>query len=445
MIMGISTKSDLHCLYTYEISSSSYRYLPPMIEYERFALNNGFRVVLHKDLTTPLVAINVLYDVGSKDENPDKTGFAHLFEHLMFGGSDGAASFDDPIQNAGGECNAFTNSDITNFFSILPADNLELGLFLEADRMHRLTLNEKTLNVQRSVVTEEFKETCLNQPYGDMWHKLAPLAYKQHAYKWPTIGLDISHIAQASIEDVGSFYQRYYGPNNAICVIAGNFERDSVLKMLEKHFGSIPARARPQREDDREPFQSESRRLTHYSNIPVDTLYMAFHMPGRTEENYYPNDLLSDIMASGKSARLYQVLVRQLQICTEADAYITGTIDPGLLIIEAKPSNGHTLEEIESAIWDVLNKLTSQQISGRELEKHKNKIESSICFSNISILNKAMNLAFYELIGEPDLINTEQEKYQGITADDMQAAAQIIFKEENCSTLYYRKVKGQLI
>ena len=410
-----------------------------MIKYERITLNNGLRVVLHQDQTTPLVAINVLYDVGSKDENPGKTGFAHLFEHLMFGGSDGAESFDDPIQNAGGECNAFTNSDITNFFSILPADNLELGLYLEADRMHRLTLNEKTLNVQRNVVTEEFKETCLNQPYGDMWHNLAPLAYQKHAYKWPTIGLEIAHITQASIDDVGSFYQSYYGPNNAICVIAGNFDRDKVLDILENQFRSIPARPRPDRQIEREPVQTGSRTLTHHSNIPVDTLYMAFHMPGRTEDNYYPSDLLSDILASGKSARLYQSLVRQLQLCTEADAYITGTIDPGLLIIEAKPSNGHTLDEIESAIWNLLNEMITRPLSLKELEKHKNKIESSICFSNISILNKAMNLAFYELIGETELINTEQEMYQGIKANDMQEAARVIFRRDNCSTLYYRK------
>jgi len=408
-----------------------------MINYESFTLKNGLRVILHQDLTTPLAAINILYDVGSKDENPAKTGFAHLFEHLMFGGSDGAESYDDPIQNAGGECNAFTNSDITNFFSILPADNLELGLFLEADRMHRLTLNEKSLNIQRSVVTEEFKETCLNQPYGDMWHNLAPLAYHQHAYKWPTIGLEISHIEQASIDDVGAFYQSYYGPNNAICVVAGNFDRELVKNMLEKHFGGIPSRPRPERQLNAELPQTESRKLTHHSNIPVDTLYMAFHMPGRTEEEYYPSDLLSDIMASGKSARLYQTLVRQLQICTEADAFISGTIDPGLLIIEAKPSNGHTLEEIEAAVWDILNELKTQKISDRELEKHKNKIESSICFSNISILNKAMNLAFYELIGEPELINTEQGKYQGITSESIQLAAQAIFQQENCSTLNY--------
>jgi zinc protease len=419
-----------------------YRYLRPMIEYERFTLKNGLRVILHQDLTTPLVAINMLYDVGSRDEHPDKTGFAHLFEHLMFGGSDGAESFDDPIQNAGGECNAFTNSDVTNFFSILPADNLELGLYLEADRMHRLTLNEKTLNIQRSVVIEEFKETCLNQPYGEMWHNLAPLAYRQHAYKWPTIGMEISHIDQASIDDVGSFYQSYYGPNNAICVIAGNFERDLLFAMLEKHFGSIPDRPRPIRDLEREPEQTESRKRTHHSNIPVDTLYMAFHMPGRTDENYYPSDLLSDIMASGKSARIYQTLVRQLQLCTEADVYITGTIDPGLIIVEAKPSNGHTLKEIETAVWDLLDELITEKISDRELEKHKNKIESSICFSNISILNKAMNLAFYELIGEPELINTEQEKYQGITADSIQQAARVIFLKENCSTLYYRKAVG---
>lgn len=410
-----------------------------MIKYERHTLDNGLRVLLHHDATTPLVAINVLYDVGSRDEDPEHTGFAHLFEHLMFGGSEGAESFDDPIQNAGGDCNAFTNSDVTNFFSILPAENLPLGLFLEADRMHRLVLNEKVLDTQRKVVTEEFKETCLNQPYGDIWHILAPLAYHEHPYKWPTIGDKIEHIAASTIDDVARFYKAFYGPNNAICVISGNYDPATIMKTVETYFGGIPARPRPERNLNIEPPQGDQRRLIHRSDIPTDSIFMAFHMPSRTDSGYYTADLISDLLASGKSSRLYQALVREQELCVEADAYITGTIDPGLLIIEAKPANGYPLETIEQAIWEVLEELKDTPVGDVELSRHQNKIESSIHFSNTSILNKAMNLAFFELIDEIELINNEYYQYQRITAEEIQRTARSLLRPENCSVLYYQK------
>ena len=410
-----------------------------MIKYHRHTLDNGLRVILHHDATTPLVAINMLYDVGSRDEDPAHTGFAHLFEHLMFGGSEGAESFDDPIQNAGGDCNAFTNSDVTNFFSILPAENLPLGLFLEADRMQNLVLNEKVLDTQRKVVTEEFKETCLNQPYGDIWHVLAPLAYREHSYKWPTIGDKIEHITASTIDDVARFYKSYYGPNNAICVIAGNYNEDTIIADIEKFFGDIPARNRPDRNIPIEPHQSDERRLIHRSDIPVDTIFLAFHMPSRSDAGYYTADLISDLLAAGKSSRLYQALVREQELCIEADAYITGTIDPGLLIVEAKPANGYPLETIENAIWRVLDELKDSPVDSVELARHQNKIESSIHFSNCSILNKAMNLAFFELIGDIELINTEHYQYQRITAEEISAAARKLLSRENCSVLYYQK------
>lgn len=410
-----------------------------MIAYERFELSNGLRVVLHPDMTTPLVTINVLYDVGSRDENPDRTGFAHLFEHLMFGGSVGAESFDDPIQNAGGECNAFTNSDVTNFFSVLPASNIELGLFLEADRMHRLILNERSLEVQRKVVTEEFKETCLNQPYGDLWHFLAPLSYQEHSYKWPTIGSKLEHIADASLDDVATFYNKYYGPDNAICVIAGNFDRDEVLRLIDRHFARIPSRHHPLRNIPEEARQEVPRRLEHFANVPVDTMFMTFHMGGRKDPLYYTADMLSDILGSGKSSRLHQRLVREQTLCSEIDAYISGTIDPGLLIIEAKPSNGHKLGDIEHAIRKELNELIQGGIEQSELERHKHKIESSIGFANCSILNKAMNLAYFELISEPELINTELDHYRDITAQQLSNMASDLFRESNTNILYYRR------
>ncbi len=379
--------------------------------------------------------------MGSRDEDPDRTGFAHLFEHLMFGGSMGAESFDDPIQNAGGECNAFTNSDVTNFFSVLPASNIELGLFLEADRMHRLVLNERSLEVQRKVVTEEFKETCLNQPYGDLWHFLAPLSYEAHSYQWPTIGRELEHISKASLDDVATFYNKYYGPDNAICVIAGNFDRDEVLRLLDRHFAPILSRNHPPRSIPQEPRQEAGRRLEHMANVPVDNIFMTFHMGGRKDPAYYTADMLSDILGSGKSSRLHQRLVRELTLCSEVDAYISGTIDPGLLIIEAKPSNGQDLAEIEAAIRNELTRLAEGDITGTEVDRQKNKIESSIGFANCSILNKAMNLAYFELIDEPELINTELDHYQSITPESLVSAAQDLFREGNTNTLYYRRAQ----
>ena len=415
------------------------RYLPSVINYQKHTLDNGLRVILHRDPTTPLVALNMLYEVGSKNESPERTGFAHLFEHLMFGGSSGAPSFDDPIQLAGGECNAFTNSDLTNFFAILPAPNLELALFLEADRMENLILNERSLGVQRNVVTEEFMETCLNQPYGDMWHMLAPLAYTEHPYKWPTIGREIEHISGATLDDVRSFYSRYYVPDNAICALSGNFEPKQALRLIEKYFGKMTPGRIEHMNGWKEPEQHTQRRKVHSAGVPVDSIYMAFHMCGRAEKEYYATDLLSDILASGHSSRLYRELVKERQICSEVDAYITGTAEPGLLIIEAKPSEEESLEEIEAAIWEVLADIKDNPVVNRELEKHQNKIESSVRFSNTSILNKAMNLAYFDMIGDTELINTEHVEYVEVTPQDIQQAANAVFRAENCSVLEYRR------
>lgn len=410
-----------------------------MINYDRFILDNGLRLLVLEDSSTPLVTINMLYDVGSKDERADRTGFAHLFEHLMFGGSRNAPSYDDPIQRAGGECNAFTNADLTNFFSVLPAANLELALFLEADRMSQLNLDERALAVQREVVTEEFKETCLNQPYGDMWHLMAPLAYHEHAYRWPTIGATIDHIEKAHISDVGAFYEKFYGPDNAICVIAGNVSAKDALSLVQSNFGHIPPRGRPQRAIPAEPIQHGPRRKDHQAHVPADALYMAFHMVSRNSEKYYAQDLLSDILGSGKSSRLYRALAKERQLCSNIDAYITGTIDPGLLIIEANPADGVSNAALETAIWEVIHEVKTNPARPRELQRHQNKIESSILFSNTSALNKSMNLAYFELIEDPDLINSEHLQYLSVSSDDLTQAAHTVLAESNCSTLNYRK------
>ena len=409
-----------------------------MINYTRFELPNGLRVLTHEDNSTPMVAVNVLYNVGARDEMPDKTGFAHLFEHLMFGGSAHVPDFDDPIQNAGGENNAFTNNDITNFYDILPAENIETALWLESDRMLSLNFDPNVLDVQRKVVVEEFKETCLNQPYGDVWHHLADMAYQVHPYRWPTIGKVPKHVEDATMDDVKSFYGNFYVPNNAILVITGKIKPEKARQLVEKWFGDIPAGPVPERHLPVEPPQKQLQQRILHANVPVDALYLAFHSAGRLEPDYYTTDLLSDILSNGPSSRLYRRLLKEQRVVTSIDCYITGNIDPGLFIIEAKPADGYTLQQVEEAIWVELEAIKAAPIAERELEKVKNKMESSIVFSEANILNQALNLAIFELLGDPDQINREVEIYRGITPADMQQAAQTMFLRENCSALYYK-------
>lgn len=409
-----------------------------VIKYSRFTLSNGLRVLIHEDDSTPMAAVNVLYNVGARDELPEKTGFAHLFEHLMFGGSANVPDFDDPIQNAGGDNNAYTNSDVTNFYDILPAENIETALWLESDRMLSLNLDPQVLEVQRKVVVEEFKETCLNQPYGDVWHHLADMAYHVHPYRWPTIGKVPKHVEDASIDDVKEFYGKFYAPNNAILSIAGNIKTDKAKKLAEKWFGDIPAKNVPERRLPKEPPQKQLQQRMLNANVPVDALYMAFHSPARMEPDYYATDLLSDILSNGPSSRLYRRLLKEQRMVTAIDCYITGSLDPGLFIIEARPAKGYSLQDIEKAVWIELDQIKSERVSDRELEKVKNKVESTLVFSEISILNKAMNLALFELVGDPEHINREVEFYNQLTADDLLRVAQSLFSRENCSTLYYQ-------
>lgn len=409
-----------------------------MINYNRFVLPNGLRVLLHEDDSTPMVAVNVLYNVGARDEMPEKTGFAHLFEHLMFGGSANVPDFDDPIQNAGGENNAFTNNDVTNFYDILPAENIETALWLESDRMLSLNFDPNVLEVQRKVVVEEFKETCLNQPYGDVWHHLSDMAYHVHPYRWPTIGKVPKHVEDARMEDVQTFYENFYTPNNAILSITGNIKPERARKLVEKWFGDIPAGAAPDRNLPAEPPQKQLQQRVLHANVPVDALYLAFHSAGRLEPLYYTSDLLSDILSNGPSSRLYRRLLKDRKLVTSIDCYITGNIDPGLFIIEAKPTDGYTLQQVEEAIWEELEEIKNHLVPERELEKVKNKMESSIVFSEANILNQALNLAMFELLGDPGQINREVEIYRNITSNDIQRAAQTMFLHENCSALYYK-------
>lgn len=414
-----------------------------MIKFSRFTLQNGLRVIVHEDKSTPMAAVNVLYNVGARDESPDKTGFAHLFEHLMFGGSEHAPEFDDPIQMAGGECNAFTNSDLTNFYDLVPVENLETVLWLESDRMKSLNFSEKNLDVQRKVVVEEFKETCLNQPYGDVWHHLSDLAYKVHPYRYPTIGKVPQHVEDATLDDVKDFFQKYYRPNNAILVLAGNVKTKQAKELVEEWFGDIPMGDIPQRDLPQEPEQQEFRQLTNEANVPTNAIYLAFHTPGRADKNYYAIDLLSDILGNGRSSRLYQRLMKEEQLFTSIDAYITGYLDPGLLVIEGKPAEGVSVKKAEAAIWQELEKIKNELVEARELEKIKNKMESSLEFSEANILNKAINLAFFELLGDAELINSEALEYQRVTAEEIQQMAKKILSKENCSELFYLSKEGK--
>ncbi len=409
-----------------------------MIPYARHTLKNGLTVILHEDRQTPMAALNVLYKVGSRNESAERTGFAHLFEHLMFGGSLNAKSFDDHIQVAGGDANAFTNNDITSFYESLPAVNIETALWLESDRMHNLILNKKALDTQRKVVVEEFKETCINEPYGDVWHHLSALAYKQHPYRWPVIGLVPEHIKQATLEDVSSFYKRFYRPSNAVLVLAGPFSEQEGLELVERYFGDIPDEGYDIPAIAPEPPQLERRFLEHAADVPLNAIYMAFHMPDRTHPDYYACDLLTDVLAYGKSSRMYHELVRESNLFSDIDTYVTETQDHGLIVVEGRLGDDTSFEQAEAAIWRMLDAVKQASVSVDELQKQKNRVESNIVFSEISLMSKAMNLAQFEALGNLDLINSEGDIYQAIQAEDIQRVAQYVLRPENCSALYYK-------
>jgi predicted Zn-dependent peptidase len=412
-----------------------------MISFQRFELENGLKVIVHEDAQTPLVAINVLYNVGSRDEHPDKTGFAHLFEHLMFSGSENIADFDTPLQNAGGENNAFTNSDITNFYDILPAANIEMGLWLESDRMKNLAFDQKAFEVQKKVVVEEFKETCLNVPYGEVWHQLSSLAYKQHPYQWPTIGKVPAHIEDSTLADARDFYFRHYAPNNAILVLAGNITFPKAKALVEKWFGSIPKRETAKRNLPVEPSQTIKASAVVEAAVPADAIYLGFHCGGRLELDYYKADILSDILGSGRSSRFYQRLYKGKNLFTRIDAYISGTADPGLFLIDGKVGSDCQLEECMDAIWMELDDIKQHGVTEEELSKVKNKIESSLYFSEINILNRAMSLAFFEWLDHAEMINHQMEYYEQVNVDDIRVLANKIFTEDNCAELIYRRLQ----
>jgi predicted Zn-dependent peptidase len=410
-----------------------------MIEFQKFTLSNGLKVLVLPDKTTPVVAINILYQVGAKNENPNLTGFAHLFEHLMFGGSINIPKYDEPLQKVGGENNAFTNNDFTNYYLTLPKENIETGFWIESDRMLDLAFSEKSLEVQRNVVIEEYKQRYLNQPYGDIWLLLRPLVYKVHPYQWATIGKNIQHIEEATMEDVKAFYKKFYNPNNAILVVAGDVELNQVMELSKKWFESIPSGEEIDRKLPMEPIQQEARFLKVERDVPANAVFKVYPTYNRRHVDYFVADLISDILGNGKSSVLYQKLVNQKHIFNSINCFLSGDLDGGILYIAGYLSDGATAEEADQAIVEELNYLSNHLVDDRQLEKVKNRFLANHEFSQLSILDKAMNLASCELLGDPNLINTEIDSYLSITAADVQRVAKELFTNEKSNTMYYLK------
>ena len=409
-----------------------------MIKFDRFVLDNGLRVLVHEDVSTPMAVVNVMYDVGSRDEDPGQTGFAHLFEHLMFGGSINIPEYDEPLQMAGGENNAYTTNDLTNYYIQLPAENLETAFWLESDRMLSLAFSSKSLDVQRKVVCEEFKEHYINKPYGDVWHKIRELAYTTHPYRWMTIGKELKHVEDAKLQDVKNFFKKHYTPANAVMVVAGNVNTDQVKALTEKWFGDIPAGNKYNRNLVQEPKQTSPRHQQVDATVPLDALYKTWHMGNRLEDSYYRADLITEIMGSGGSSRLFEKLVKEKQLFSQIECHHMGSIDPGILVIEGKLVKGITLETAEAAVNEEVEKLVRFGVEEKELQKAKNKTESMIAFEDMSLMNRANSIAYYELLGDADLMNKELGKYQAVTVAEILEEAIKIFDPNNCSTLYYR-------
>lgn len=409
-----------------------------MIHFNKFTLANGLRVIVHEDNTTPMAVVNVLYDVGARDENPAQTGFAHLFEHLMFGGSVNIPEYDEPLQMAGGENNAYTTNDLTNYYVELPAENLETAFWLESDRMLSLAFSEKSLDVQRKVVCEEFKEHYINKPYGDVWHKMRELAYSRHPYRWMTIGKELSHIEDAKLDDVKAFFFRHYRPVNAILSVAGKVTTEQVKALAEKWFGDIPSGEKYVRNLPVEPAQTAPHLLEISNNkVPLDALYKTYHIYPRKDQRYYTADLISDILSGGGSSRLHQALVKEKKLFSYIDCAHFGSLDAGLLSIEGKLVKGVKMKDAEKGIQEELEKLQQQIIPERELQKVKNRVESMLAFEDMGLLSRANNLAYYELMGDAGFMNKEFEHYERVTTADIHQEAQIIFSEKNSNTIHY--------
>ena len=408
-----------------------------MIQFDRFVLDNGLRVLVHEDPSTPMAVVNVMYDVGARDEDPAQTGFAHLFEHLMFGGSINIKEYDEPLQRAGGENNAYTTNDLTNYYCQLPAQNIETAFWLESDRMLSLAFGEKSLATQRKVVCEEFKEHYINKPYGDVWHKMRSLAYTVHPYRWMTIGKELSHVENAKIDDVKNFFFKHYRPVNAILVVAGNVKLEQVKRLAEKWFGPIEMGKKYERQLPVEPLQTEARKLEVEANVPLDAFVKTWHMDARLSPGYYAADLLTEILGGGAASRLYQTLVKEKQYFSSIDCYHFGSLDAGLVAVDGKLVKGVSMETAVKAVDEEIEKLKASKIEAKELQKVINRTESVIAFEDMSVMSRASSIALYELLGDASMMNTEFQKYQAITIDSIHDYANKIFANNNSNTLLY--------
>ncbi|MBO7558688.1 MAG: insulinase family protein [Bacteroidaceae bacterium] len=416
------------------------------MEINSFTLANGLRLLHSYDASTQMVCLNTLFKVGSRNESPEHTGFAHLFEHLMFGGSVNIPDFDMPLQNACGENNAYTSTDYTNYYTIIPAQNVETAFWLESDRMLSLAFTPQSLEVQRKVVMEEFKLNYINQPYGDISHILAALCYKQHPYRWPTIGLKLSHIADATMDDVKQFFYRFYRPSNAILAITGNISWEDALRLTEKWYGGIPVKnenyssslhAYSHSSFPPEPPQLRQRRKTVHRNVPHSVLVMAFHIPARMHPDFQVCDMISDVLANGKSARFWRDLVEGKRLFLSLDAYVSGRIDSGQLIIEGIPAEGVDMHDAEAAIWDELDRLRHELVPEQEIQKLKNKYEASSAMQCTEYTQRAERLAYFEMLGDASLINQDVPLYCKTTATDLRRVSRQILTRKNSSILYY--------
>ena len=409
-----------------------------MITYDKTTLSNGLTVIANRDRASRMAAVNILYKVGARNENPARTGLAHLFEHLMFRGTHQVPDFDTPVQMACGENNAFTNNDYTDFYITLPCDNIETALWLESDRMTGLNLSEEACQIEKRVVIEEFRQRYLNQPYGDLNMLLRSMVYKTHPYRWATIGISPEHIEQASIDEIHDFYQRFYHPSNAILSVSGDFEAEKVFALAEKWFGDIADKAYPIAPIPQEPVQTEARRLEVEREVPATTIVIAFHMGDRLSHDFFLGDMTSDLLAGGDSARLYERLIKIKRMFASVNAYISGDVDSGMFVFTGQLLPTTTEAEAETAFWEEIDELKSGKISDYELEKVKNKFEANTLFGELNVMNKAMNLGYYQMIGDLPLINREVDIYRSLTRDEVADFSQRTFRKENSSTLIYR-------
>ena len=410
------------------------------LQFKRHILANGLRLIVHEDHSTPLASCNVVYNVGSRDENPEMTGMAHLFEHFMFTGSKHIPDYDAQLQSVGAFNNAYTTQDITHYYITLPAVNIEHALWLESDRMLELAFQQEKLDIQKHVVIEEFKENFLNRPYGDMWMLYNQFFFQKHTYQWLPIGKEISHIEKVSMDDMKAFFYRFYRPNNAVLTIAGDVKFEEIVPLVEKWFGPIPAGTDSvwDRKYPQENLQTEKRLFEVQRNVPADMLFKGWPTCGRLTPDFYAYDMLSDLFGSGQSSYLYKKFVMEDALFTDISAYITGTLDPGIFIIGGRPAEGVSIEEANKRLSDYLYQLPQNCINAHDLQKVKNRVESIILQNDIKIEDRSSSLAVAECFSCAEDFNDETNRYFAVSEEQINTLCNNMFRQEQETTMYYK-------